>query len=790
VIAADATPDRLVGLDVACLPSCNEREGSLVDVETLADSALVALGALFARTAGKVGQDLADAATTAAASKVAELVCRRLGPDHPLARALRQAQREPGTQPQPTGLEAELRELAKDPQFAAMLQQLVRSNISFAAGSIAINQQGAGTAVVGEAIILGSESATATPRLSDGADIAPLPDQAQTSLHISQHDVAVAVVGQAEIHFWRGPPDPARQLEAVRGFVGRHAEVRRLHRWLRRRDDQAPVAVVIGEPGVGKTDLALLVANQLARSDYPDLQLQVRLPGDQAGAATDPGEALARLLPALGVLPEDIPYCTEQRANRYRAALSGRRALVLIDGATSDHQVEPLLPPRGCAAIVTTRGALPAVLEKGAEQLSLRTLSRGEALALLVARLGRNRVARQPWGAVRLIDACGRLPQALVIVAALLATPAERHTPLGQTARELRQQPLRPGTRVRSLAAAFRLSYHHLPDQQRHTFQLLGLLNTTDIDTATAAAAAAVSPDEIERRLKTLANASLLHGRPGQWRLRPLLLGYARECADTELTQPARSAALARALDYQLRHIRSHRRKIDAAGLLDPTRAAQLQADLDRALAHGAALVDVAVADALDLVGLVADDLADVLHEVITNWPDPQRARQAVTAIRRVAAGGPTPAARDRASAWLEHHPQLPTPPAPGSSGPANSPLLPHVPTAEEMRQYREWVEHLNAAEAADPTPLWVVRPTAPDDAGGTILVKGFGFLPGEPLSLHLDNGQGWNAAADDFGNFTTSTTYGPQSRPPRRVTVTGGWSGIHTEGSIQQRST
>lgn len=213
-----------------------------MDVETLAASALVALGALFARTAGKVGEDLADAATTAAASKVAGLVCRRLGPDHPLARALRRAQREPGTQPQPAGLEAELCELAEDPQFAAMLQQLVpsRSNISFAATSIAINQQGARTAVVGQATILGSESATATPRASDGIAVAPLPDQVHTSLHISQHDVAVAVVGQAEIHIWRGPPDPARQLEAVRGFVGRYAEVRRLHRWLRRRDDHFP----------------------------------------------------------------------------------------------------------------------------------------------------------------------------------------------------------------------------------------------------------------------------------------------------------------------------------------------------------------------------------------------------------------------------------------------------------------------------------------------------------------------------------------------------------------------
>ena len=759
-----------------------------MDVETLAASALVALGALFARTAGKVGEDLADAAATTAASKVAELICQRLGSDHPLARALRQAQHEPGTQPQPADLGAELRELAKDPQFAAMLEQLVasRPNVSFNAGSIAIHQEGAGAAVVGDAIILGGEIAPTTPHVSNGVAVAPLPDHA--SLHISQHDVAVAVVGQAEIHIWRGPPDPARQLEAVRGFVGRHTEVRQLHRWLRRRDDDAPVAVVIGEPGVGKTALALLVANQLARRDYPDLQLQLRLPGDQAGAVTDPGEALARLLLALGVLPDDIPEGTEQRANRYRAALSGRHALVLIDGATSDHQVVPLLPPQGCATIVTTRGALGGVLENGAEQLPLRTLSRDEALALLAARLGRIRVARQLWGAARLIDACGRLPQALVVVAALLATPAERHTPLRQTVRELRQQPVRPGTRFRSLAAAFRLSYHHLPDQQRHTFQLLGLLNSTDIDTATVAAAAAVSPDEIERRLKALANASLINGRPGQWRLRPLLLGYARECANTDLTKQTRSEALARALDYQLREIRSYRRKVAAARALDPTRAAQLQADLDRALAHGAALVDAAVADALDLVGLVADDLADVLYEVITNWPDPLRARQAVTAIRRVAAGGSTPAVRDRARAWLEHHPQLPTQPVPSRSGLASSPLLPHVPGAEEMRRYREWVEHMSAAEAAGAAPAWAVRPGEPDAPGGTILVEGSGFTPGEPLSLHLDSGQGWNAAADALGNFTTSTTYGPQPRPPRRVTVTGGWSGIHAEGSIQQR--
>ena len=47
-------------------------------------------------------------------------------------------------------------------------------------------------------------------------------------------------------------------------------------------------------------------------------------------------------------------------------------------------------------------------------------------------------------------------------------------------------------------------------------------------------------------------------------------------------------------------------------------------------------------------------------------------------------------------------------------------------------------------------------------------MVEGSGFMPGEPLSLHLDSGQGWNAAADAFGNFTTSTTYGPRPSPTK----------------------
>jgi hypothetical protein len=55
--------ERLVGLDVPGLPSCNEREGSLVDVETLAASALAASAKRsflpFSNLEGEVAQLLA-----------------------------------------------------------------------------------------------------------------------------------------------------------------------------------------------------------------------------------------------------------------------------------------------------------------------------------------------------------------------------------------------------------------------------------------------------------------------------------------------------------------------------------------------------------------------------------------------------------------------------------------------------------------------------------------------------------------------------------------------------------
>jgi hypothetical protein len=710
------------------------------------------------------------------------LICRQLGPDHALSKALREAQDHPGKEKQPADLESKLCELVEDSAFAATLQQLLKSPTTVTVQANSIRQEGIITGVGDIRVAAHTIGSSVTSPSS--TEVTPLPDQADRLINITQRDVTIGVVGNAEIHIWRGPPEPARQLVAVRGFVGRVGEFRWLLRVLRRRPDNAPVAVVVGGPGVGKTDLALVAANHLASSDYPDLQLQVGL-SSQGGAVTDPDDALRWILLALGVAPDDLPEGGDQRAAHYRAALNGKRALVVLDDVASHHQVVPLLPPQGCAAIVTSRAPLGGLLERGAKPLQLGRLSRIEALALLASRLGWVRVALQPWGAGRLIDACDGLPQALVIVAALLADPAEQRTRLRRIARDLHHQPIQPGARLRGLAAVFALSYRQLPDQQRYTFQLLGLLNSTDVDTGTVAAAAGIGTDETERRLKALASTSLLEGRPGHWRLRPLVLGYARERAEQDLHEPARSNALRRALDYQLDQVRSLRRTITEVAKLDPAEAARLQAELDRQLARGAVLVDAAVRDGLDLLGLVAEDLVDVLHDVIGNWPDPLRARQALTGIRRVALRG-TPEASERAQAWLQQHPEQPHRRSSGRRDSSVYPPAPPVPGPEQMRAFRELAEHLGAAEADGRLPAWPEPVDEQPSHQGTVTISGSGFLPQESILVSLDGDQGWETSADASGDFTTSTAYGPQPSRPRHVTAIGTFSGQRAEAWLE----
>jgi hypothetical protein len=108
-------------------------------------------------------------------------------------------------------------------------------------------------------------------------------------------------------------------------------------------------------------------------------------------------------------LPDDLA----QLQAIYRSYLEGKRMLILADDARDAAQVRPLLPPPGCALLITTRQrfVLP-----GMAALDLEALPQDQAGALLLQVCPR--VAKH---APALANLCGYLPLALRISASVLA---------------------------------------------------------------------------------------------------------------------------------------------------------------------------------------------------------------------------------------------------------------------------------------------------------------------------------------------------------------------------------
>src|ERR1700678_516531 len=287
---------------------------------------------------------------------------------------------------------------------------------------------------------------------------------------------APAGVGEATV--------PRQLPSGVAHFAGRGAELAALDAVLGGGAAGGPgvvISAIGGTAGVGKTALALHWAHQVA-DKFPDGQLYANLRGFDAGAGqpTDPADVLRGFLDAFGVHPERIPHDTESLAALYRSVLTGRRMLGLLDNAAGVAQGGPLLPASPeCLVIVTSRRELAALAAReGAVLVQLDLLSAQEANELLVARLGAERAAAEPWAVTELATLCARLPLALsVIVARAAAAP---RLPLSALAAELtelggRLDALDVGDPAANVRTVLSLSYRHLPDPAARMFRLLGL---------------------------------------------------------------------------------------------------------------------------------------------------------------------------------------------------------------------------------------------------------------------------------------------------------------------------
>jgi DNA-binding SARP family transcriptional activator/tetratricopeptide (TPR) repeat protein len=309
------------------------------------------------------------------------------------------------------------------------------------------------------------------------------------------------------------------------------------------------IHAIAGMPGVGKTTLAVHVAHQL-RDRFPDGQVFVDLYGHTAGRApADPGDVLAALLAADGVDPRHLPAGTEARSALWRARLTGRRMLIVLDNAVDSVQVAPLLPGSpGCLVLVTSR-RFPGDLPADAVAVSLDVLPPDEAAQMFHRLAPRAEGLREQ--VADLVAACGFLPLAV----SLLARVLRRHSgwTVADLLHETKTRLLDVAAEHSSVAAAFALSYRHLPADRQRFLRLLALHPGTELEPYAAAALAGVGLAEATDQLDALhADSLLIEVGYHRYTMHDLIRAYVRTLAAADPPE-ARRLATERLLDFYQR---------------------------------------------------------------------------------------------------------------------------------------------------------------------------------------------------------------------------------------------
>lgn len=391
----------------------------------------------------------------------------------------------------------------------------------------------------------------------------------QVGDHNTQHIHLTAAAGSSAVV-------TAIHAESAAGvFVGRGPDLERLAAVLAPGAPGPVIGVVQGMGGIGKTALVRRAAAEaVSRGWFRGGAVFVDLRGYELVVANRvrPGQVFAAVLRALGVPAEGIPSDAAQQPAAYHGHLDAlaaqdERVLVVLDNAADLDQVRDLLPTpmaaRAHRVLITSRDTLPL---PGAGRVELGVLAPAEATELLCAVLDQgardwgepadSRPAVETGAVAEVLRWCGRLPQAVVIAAGVLAE--EPDLTVGELAADLADSRTRLAVLddgAGGVPAAFLASWQRLRTRDPQAARLLCLLTIAPgPDTSLPAAAAVLNVDmPVARvRLRVLTRAHLLLGGPRRWEFHDLLrLAVSRYAvADIGIAEADLAAATDRVLDH------------------------------------------------------------------------------------------------------------------------------------------------------------------------------------------------------------------------------------------------
>ncbi len=296
--------------------------------------------------------------------------------------------------------------------------------------------------------------------------------------------------------------------DPVPDFTGREQEINDLVQVLEQATERDTVAIcgVRGMGGVGKSEFALAVA-QRTSALFPDGQLLVELRGTSNNPIS-PTIALQNIIYILADRETSLPDNLASLQGIYYEKLRGKRVLIVADDAKDAAQAKPLIPPKGCALLITTRQrfTLPGLFPLDLDGLPF---DQAEALLLTICpRIGSI--------AERLAHLCGALPLALRVSASLLANDdtynVDRFLSQLEASRlDYLRDPDMPDDPTASVEASLRLSYDVLdPHIQKVLCQISVFPSSFDLAAAEAIVEEHEEYSDIKKSLGLLRRRNLV----------------------------------------------------------------------------------------------------------------------------------------------------------------------------------------------------------------------------------------------------------------------------------------
>ncbi|MEU6578710.1 tetratricopeptide repeat protein [Streptomyces sp. NPDC046805] len=317
----------------------------------------------------------------------------------------------------------------------------------------------------------------------------------------------------------------------------------------------ARVLLIAGRPGSGRTALAEELVRTVA-DRYPDGVLRARL-GEPDGTPVPVERAAGELLAALG-LPIPPGAAEDDLTEALRAALTGRRMLLLLDDAASAEQVDGLLPDTpDCLVVAVSQGPLTGISD--VRPCTLGGLDTKSALELLTRHTGSVRITVDPRAAESLVEVCQAQPAALTLAGGWLA--ARPQAAVSDLAKRMHADPDN-GSEISPLSRVFRLVYDQLPGSAARMLRLLSLAPAGLVDPHTASALAGCSVGRARETLDEFVALGLLRAVPSplpQYEVPACLHPLLRSLAESHDRPGELQLARARMLERTVRLLQSCR---------------------------------------------------------------------------------------------------------------------------------------------------------------------------------------------------------------------------------------